>query len=260
MDNKHSGKSRGLFGRSKPKEEAAPARPVASLLLILAGAAAQRLLSHHGKATSFTDVQIKAIASGLTRDLTTLSGECARQERLLRTKEARQSLLLGLSFAGLLNVRDQLAACIARYTTLLLQTNPEMPAITLDPARTGVHTLPGSGGPIVDSTLVESSPGGSGPLPRPGATGSGNLVPQQPTLSHLSERELGAFANELREVFAAIIQGVQVVLGALGAAETTGAAQIDSALAQTRALVTWITDEERRLRTAFNIAPGSAAR
>jgi hypothetical protein len=259
MDNKQSDKRRGLFGRSKPKE-AAPAKPVASLLLILAGAAAQRLLSHHGRALSYTDVQIRAIAAGLTRDLTTLSSECARQERMLRTKEARQSLLLGLSFAGLLNVRDQLAACITRYTALLMQTNPEMPAITLDPARSGVQTLPASGGHIVDSTLVESSaPGGSGPLPRPGAGGAGMPAPQQPSLAHLTDRELGAFANELHDTFAAIIQGVQVVLGALGTADATGAAQIDSGLAQTRALVTWIADEERRLRAAFNISAGSAA-
>jgi hypothetical protein len=262
MDDKQSGKRRGLFGRAKQQQNTSGhTKPTASILMILGGIAAQRLLAHRGKG-DYSDTLIKAIASGITRDLTTLAGECGRQERMLRTREARQPLLLGLSLAGLINVREQLEAVVAKYTSQLMQTNPEMRAVSLDPTQSGVHVFPPPEGQIVDSTLADVPPsGGSGPLPRPDASGIRMSTSQStaPTLTHLTERELGSFANELREMFAAVIQAVQVILGALGSIQTTGPAQIDSALAQTRALITWLTGEERRLNTTYRISTGASA-
>lgn len=265
MGDSQKGKRKGLFGRlAGTKTE----RTVEKLTLVgVLAAAGAELVRSSSRLRGYTDVQLQNIARGLTSQLNTIMGESARLERTLKTREGKQALPLAMALATLDNFAALLDGVLLKSAALLAQTNPELKAVTVDPAAASVvRALPGPSDDTLPGRVVDADPvSGVGAVP--GATQPGISVPTPltqpltgasaptppPSLGTLSDRQRNALADDLRAAFTEIISGVQYVQATIGDPATTNSIKIDTAIAQARALVADLRARDRRVREKYGV-------
>ncbi|MFI5274656.1 MAG: hypothetical protein ACHQ4H_16610 [Ktedonobacterales bacterium] len=251
MGDSQQGKRKGLFGRIGGDKTGRTIEK-ATIIGLLAAAGAE-LLRSSGRMRGYTDVQIENIAKGLSGQLTMLTNESARLDRSLKNREAREPMPLAMALATLEAFAMQLEAGLERYGMLLAQTNPALRAVVVNAAQSGVHALPAPdtepAGVVVDAdpSTGPQPAGGTEPTTPPAGVSA-------PSLSHLSGKQRGALANDLRAAFAEIIHGAQYVQATIGAAGATNALKIETAIAQARALVTGLRDHDRQIRQRYGVA------
>lgn len=262
MGDSQKGKRKGLFGRLVGGKAE---RTVEKLTLVgVLAAAGAELVRSSSRMRGYTEVQLQNIARGLNGQLTTIMNESARLERTLKTRDGKQALKLAMAITTLGNFAALLDAVLLKSATLLAQTNPELKAVTVDPA-SGARALPGPSDDTLPGRVVDADPSpGSVPdaaISQPGITMTAPttqpLAPMAasvpPSLSTLSDRQRKALADDLRAAFGEIISGVQYVQATIGDANVTNSIKIDTAIAQARALVADLRDRDRRMREKYGV-------